>query len=115
MSAPHPLWTNDRWRRRPQRITIRPVERVEEMANELALLVAQEHRRANEERARREAADATAVRLAAVLVHAFAELESEREARRRAEAEVRDLTTLVLNQRRPQRFSHHARGRAAAL
>ena len=80
------------------------MERVREIADELALLVAQEHRRANDEHAAN-------TRLTTVLSFALAELECEREARERAEAEVRALTTMVLDQRRPLRFSHHSRSR----
>ena len=90
------------------------MERVEQIANELALLVAQEHRRANEERALREAAEATAEELAQILAHEHARLEDEREARLRAEAEVRELAGIVLDRRRPPRFSHHARRGNAA-
>jgi hypothetical protein len=54
----------------------------ERIANELAALVAQEHRRANEEQARREAAEATASELAAQLA--------------RSEARVREFAELML-------------------
>ena len=81
---------------------------MEEIANELALLVAQENSRANEERERRESAEATAAELALLLARSEDELEREREARLRAEAEVRELAGIVLDRRRPQRFSHHA-------
>jgi hypothetical protein len=60
------------------------VTEAEEIANELAALVAREHRRANE---------------------AEAALEREREARERAEEEARELCALVLGDRRPERFA----------
>ncbi|MEA2423360.1 MAG: hypothetical protein QOF55_2459 [Thermoleophilaceae bacterium] len=68
------------------------------MANELAGLVAKEHRRANHERARREAAEAAASQLASQLAHGRANLEREREARRLAEAELHELLAPGLRQ-----------------
>ena len=63
----------------------------EKMANELAGMVAREHRRTKIEQARREAAESIAEDLAALLAHDRADLEREREARLRAEAELREL------------------------
>lgn len=55
----------------------------ERIANELAVLVAQEHRRVTEEQARRKAAEATSSELAARLA--------------RAEAQARELSELMLD------------------
>src|SRR4051794_29832601 len=69
--------------------------RAEQIANEMAILVAHEHRRAKDEQARREAAEQTASQLAVLVAYEHAELEDERLARERAEAEARDLAALV--------------------
>jgi hypothetical protein len=66
----------------------------EKIANELAGMVAREHRLAKVEQARREAAEAIAADLAVLLAHDRADLERERDARRRAEAELGNLVTL---------------------
>jgi hypothetical protein len=63
----------------------------EKIANELAGMVAREHRRTKIEQGRREAAESIAADLAVMLSHDRADLEWEREARLRAEAELRDL------------------------
>ena len=63
----------------------------EKIANELAGMVAREHRRAKIEQGRREAAEAIAEDLAALLAFDRADLEREREARLRAESELKDL------------------------
>ncbi|HEY0633060.1 MAG TPA: hypothetical protein VGC98_13470 [Thermoleophilaceae bacterium] len=68
----------------------------ERIANELAALLAQEHRRTAEERARREDAEATASELAVQLALDRAELERERAARERAEAQASELSTLII-------------------
>ena len=76
----------------------------QDVAGDLAGLVAQEHQRANEERARREAAEAAASELAELLVRDQADLEREREARQRAEARLRELSGLALEDDRTPRF-----------
>jgi hypothetical protein len=63
----------------------------ERIANELAGMVAREHRRTKIEQGRREAAEAIAADLAVLLAHDRADLEHERERRQRAEAELRGL------------------------
>ena len=63
----------------------------EKIANELAGMVAREHRRTKIEQGRREAAESIAEDLAVLLAYDRADLEREREARLRAEAELRDL------------------------
>jgi len=68
----------------------------ERIANELAALLAQEHRRAGDEQAKREAAEATASELAVQLTLGRAELQREREARERAEAQASELSTLII-------------------
>lgn len=73
--------------------------RAEKIADELAILVAHEHRRAKEERARREEAEQTIEQLAALIANEHAEVERERAARERAEEEARDLSALVFERR----------------
>jgi hypothetical protein len=68
----------------------------EKIANELAALLAQEHRRTAEERALREDAEATASELTVQLALGRAELQREREARERAEAQASELSTLIV-------------------
>lgn len=68
----------------------------ERIANELATLLAQEHRRAMQERAKREEAETTASELAVQLALDRAELERERAARERAEAQASELSTLII-------------------
>jgi hypothetical protein len=68
----------------------------EKIANELAALLAQEHRRTAHERARREEAEATASELAVQLALDRGELERERQARARAEAQASELSTLII-------------------
>ena len=63
----------------------------EKIANELAGMVAREHRRTKIEQARREAAESIAADLAVLLAHDHADLERERAARLHAEAELREL------------------------
>ena len=63
----------------------------ENIANELAALVAREHGRAKIEQGRREAAESIAEDLAVLLAHDRADLEREREARLSAEARLREL------------------------
>jgi hypothetical protein len=78
----------------------------ENTANELAELLAQEHERALQERAKREAAEETASELAILLVRERKDLEREREARAQAEAQAQELSTLILGDepRQPTRF-----------
>lgn len=71
------------------------------VANDLAVLVAHEHRRADEERLRREKAEATASQLAVMLAHEHADLERERGARHNAEVEARELEARLLARGRP--------------
>jgi hypothetical protein len=68
----------------------------ERIANEMAALLAQEHRRVVHERSQREAAEATASELAVQLALGRAELERERQARERAEAQASELSTLII-------------------
>lgn len=82
----------------------------ERIANEMAVLVAQEHRRANEEQARREAAEVTGSQLAVLLAHALGELELERADRIRAEADARALSAASLGELRPMRYDGARRG-----
>jgi hypothetical protein len=79
----------------------------EKIANELAAMVAREHRRAKVEQERREAAEATAADMAVLLAHDRADLEHERHARMRAETELREL--LSLDEERTPRFVPAAR------
>lgn len=74
-----------------------------DVAGELAGLVAREHQLVNDERARRELAEATATELAKLLVRDQAALELERAAREQAEARLRELCGLV-DDDRPRRF-----------
>jgi hypothetical protein len=82
------------------------------IANELAGLLAKEHQRAEDEQARREAAEATAADLTVLLAVDRAALEQEREARERAEAQASELSALVLGEeeRQPARFVPAPRG-----
>src|SRR4051794_10968870 len=68
----------------------------ERIANELAALLAQEHRRVAHEQAKRVEAEATASELAVQLALDRAELERERQARERAEARASELSTLII-------------------
>src|SRR4051794_12200885 len=90
MAAPsaraHP---DDLWQQRKER-EMDPTE-AENIANELAALVAREHGRAKIEQGRREAAESIAEDLAVLLAHDRADLEREREARLSAEARLREL------------------------
>ena len=63
----------------------------ENIANELAGMVAREHRRTKIEQGRREAAESIAADLAVMLAHDRADLEREREHRQRAEQRLREL------------------------
>lgn len=84
----------------------------EQVANELARLLAEEHQRVTSERAKRRAAEQTASQLAVQLVQERAELERERAAREQAEAQAQELSTLVLGDgpREPTRFVPARRG-----
>src|SRR3954454_12718346 len=96
------LWTDDRWRRgrggrilttsgsNARKLNVDPTE-AERIANELAGMVAREHRRMKIEQGRREAAESIAADLAVLLAHDRADLEYEREGRLRAEARLREL------------------------
>src|SRR3954453_1165869 len=68
----------------------------ERIANELAALLAQEHRRVLHEQAKCAAAETTASELAVQLALDRAELERERQARERAEAQASELSTLII-------------------
>jgi hypothetical protein len=78
----------------------------EQIANELAGLLAREHERAVQEQAKREAAEETASELAVLLVRERTELERERQARMRAEAQAQELSTLIVGDEpaQPTRF-----------
>jgi hypothetical protein len=77
-----------------------------EVANELARLLAEEHERLATERAKRQTAEETASELAVLLVRGQHELELERTARQEAEAQAQELSTLILGDapRDPTRF-----------
>jgi hypothetical protein len=72
-------------------------KRYEAVASDLALLVAHEHARADDERRRREEVELTASQLAVMVAHEHAEAERERAARRRAESEAAKLRDLLTN------------------
>lgn len=74
-------------------------EPMNDVANDLARLVVQE-------RAKRQMAEHTASELAVLLVREQTELAREREAREHAEAQARELSTLILGDapREPTRF-----------
>jgi hypothetical protein len=78
----------------------------EQVANELAGLLAKEHVRAAHEQAKREAAEETASQLAVLLVRERTELERERSARKQAETQAQELSTLILGDEpaQPTRF-----------
>ena len=78
------------------RMSIVEMTEAERIAHELAVLVAQEHQRAIDEREKREEAEATAQELAKLLAIDHAALERERQARLRAEAEIRELSEWAL-------------------
>jgi hypothetical protein len=87
------------------------------VANDLAVLVAHEHRRAADEQRRRKDAESTAADLAVLLAHEHAALQRERTAREEAEDEARELAALLTQrsheQRRPaRRFGRSALARA---
>jgi hypothetical protein len=79
-------------------------KRAEEIASELAILVAQEHRRAEDEQARREAAEATVAELATLLAQEHANVERERIAREQAEAQAREVVGLSDEEPHGRRF-----------
>jgi hypothetical protein len=79
-------------------------ERAEQIASELAALVAHEHRRAEDELALREAAEATAAELARLLAHEHANVERERIARQQAEAQAREVIGLSVEEPQGRRF-----------
>lgn len=78
----------------------------EQVANELAGLLAEEHERVVQERAKRVAAEETASELAVLIVRERAELERERSARKQAETQAQELSTLILGDEpaQPTRF-----------
>ena len=77
-----------------------------DVANELARLLAEEHERLATERAKRQIAEETASELAILLVREQHELELERTARQEAEAQAQELSTLIVGDspREPTRF-----------
>ena len=79
----------------------------EKIANELAGMVAREHRRAKIEQGRREAAESIAADLAALLAYDRADLEQERAARLQVEADLSEL--LAPGEEREPRFVPAAR------
>ena len=85
--------------------------RYDAVASDLALLVAHEHARADDERRRREDVEQTASQLAVMVAHEHAQVERERTARRRAESEAAKLRDLLTNgtdefrQRKGTRFT----------
>jgi hypothetical protein len=74
----------------------------EKIANELAGMVAREHRRAKIEQGRREAAESIAADLAVLLTYDRADLERERAARLQVEADLTEL--LAPGEEREPRF-----------
>ena len=68
----------------------------ERIANELATLLAQEHRRLTHEQGMRAEVETIASDLAVQLALSRAELDREREARERAEAQASELSTLII-------------------
>ena len=68
----------------------------ERIANELAALLAQEHRLLVDEQAKRAQVEVIASDLAAQLALDRAELHREREARERAEAQANELSMLII-------------------
>src|SRR3954468_23843319 len=78
------------------RMRIVETKEAERIANELASLLAQEHRRVVQEQEKRAEAEAVASELAVQLALDRAELERERTARERAEAQASELSTLIV-------------------
>src|SRR3954471_18102012 len=78
------------------RMRIVETKEAERIANELAVLLAQEHRRLVQEQEKRAEAEAVASELAVQLALDRAELERERQARERAEAQASELSTLII-------------------
>src|SRR3954462_14020899 len=78
------------------RMRIVETKEAERIANELASLLAQEHRRVVQEQEKRAEAEAVASELAVQLALDRAELERERKARERAEAQASELSTLIV-------------------
>jgi hypothetical protein len=76
---------------------------LERIANELAALLAQEHRMLVHERAKRAEVELIASELAAELALDRAELERERQARGRAEAQANELATMVIGDAEEER------------
>ena len=74
----------------------------EKIANELAGMVAREHRRAKIEQGRREAAESIAEDLAVLLAHERQDLEQERAARQQVESDLNEL--LAPGEAREPRF-----------
>src|SRR3954453_8979612 len=67
-----------------------------DLADDLARLLAEEHERLTEARGGRLLAEETASELAILLVREQHELEREREPRRQAETQAQELSTLIL-------------------
>ncbi len=86
------VWIKDSY----ARMSIVEMTEAERIAHELAVLVAQEHQRAIDEREKREEAEATAHELAKLLAIDHAALERERQARLSAETEIRELSEWAL-------------------
>jgi hypothetical protein len=86
--------------------TQQELEQARQIADELATLLAHEHRRAVDEQARREAAEAAAAELAQLLANEHADLERERTARAHAEAQAAELAALTAEEPRSPRFSN---------
>jgi hypothetical protein len=74
-----------------------------DLADDLARLLAKEHDRLTDERGKRLLAEETASELAILLVREQHALEREREARRQAEQQAQELSTLILGDAPPQR------------
>jgi hypothetical protein len=77
-----------------------------QVADDLAMLLAHEHRRAVAEQARRESAEAAAAELAALLATEHSDLERERAARAYAEAQAAELAALTAEEPRSPRFAN---------
>ena len=78
-------------------------KQAERIANELAALLAREHRLLVQEQARRAELETIASDLAVQLALARAELEQQREARERAEAQASELSTLIVGDAEEER------------
>jgi uncharacterized protein involved in exopolysaccharide biosynthesis len=86
--------------------THQELEQARQLADDLATLLAHEHRRAVAEQARREAAEAAAAELAQLLANEHADLERERAARAYAEAQAAELAGVTGEKPRSPRFAN---------